>query len=373
MADLDVSKVTTTDLSSTVDDFSVASQTTDRVEDSKETRYSFPNATKHLGYFKEIPELRQAILGLKMWTVGKGYTFVNPRDEVRMRHIAGWGQDNFQTILENLFVMVKVFGDAFAEIIRNQNGTLINLKPISPEVMTIVVDSFGMIKRYEEVKGNKITKYQPEEIFHLCNERIGSEIHGSSVIESCQWVIDARNEIMNDYRKVLHRNVIPVRIIEIDEDDTTKRNTLKTEYATAIDKGEVLILPKGTAEVKDSTITIQDPSTFIQYLENFFYQAVGVPKIILGGSEQFTEASSKVGYLTFEQVYAAEQRKLELAILNQLGVKLKFNRPISLKEPVQDSEQKDTSQVGFQPNDTQAGRGEDAIPFRETKGVPKAQ
>ena len=98
----------------------------------------------------------------------------------------------------------------------------------------------------------------------------------------------------------------------------------------------------------------------IRYLENFFYQAVGIPKIILGGAQEYTEASSKVGYLTFEQVYMAEQRLLEQDLWAQLAIRLEFERPTSLKEEVVTSEAANTGQVGFQPNEVKPtiGRNE---------------
>jgi hypothetical protein len=119
----------------------------------------------------------------------------------------------------------------------------------------------------------------------------------------------------------------------------------------------MLVLPMKTADIKDSAVSVKDFLSWISYLENFFYQAVGIPKIILGGSQEFTEASSKVGYLTFEQVYMSEQRKLEQDLWNQIGIFVKFERPISLKDEMAQSEAKNTGQVGFQPNDTVAGSG----------------
>ena len=98
---------------------------------------------------------------------------------------------------------------------------------------------------------------------------------------------------------------------------------------------------------------LQNPIEWIRYLENFFYQAVGVPKIILGGSQEFTEASSKVGYLTFEQVYAREQKELEADLWNQLAIKVEFIRPVSLKDNVTQDEAANTGQVGIQPNETE--------------------
>jgi hypothetical protein len=352
MAQFNISSSTTTSMDSSVSNFSVDSKTIDKPFDDQETFYDNTNWTKYLGYYKSIPELKKAIDALAMWTVGKGYR-INPYTEVILEHISGWGEDTFESILMNMLIVKKINGDSYAEIIRDDNELLLNIKPLDPADMRIVVNKKGIITRYEQWNrrlGLSIRKFEPEEILHLSNDRISSEIHGISVVEACQWVIDARNEAMSDWRRILHRNLAGLRIIEVEEDDTTKLNTLRTQWATAINKGEVLILPKGTASPVNINPPV-NPENWIRYLENFFYQAVGVPKIILGGSQEFTEASSKVGYLTFEQVYISEQRLLEQDLWNQLGIDIEFERPVSLKEAITQSEQKNTGQIGFQQNE----------------------
>jgi hypothetical protein len=261
-----------------------------------------------------------------------------------------------------MIVVKKINGDAYAEIIRDNSekgkGQLINLKPLNPSNVRIVLNKKGLIIRYEEYDtSSKQTKrkFKVSEILHLCNNRVANEIHGVSVIEACKWIIDARNEAMSDWRRILHRSTI--RVLEVDSQDITKLTYLNEQYSQAIKNGELLILPiQDGGGFKDlSPPSITNFLEWIRYLENFFYQAVGIPKIILGGSQDFTEASSKVGYLTFEQVYMAEQRLLEQDLFNQLGVIIEFNRPVSLKENVQTDEGKNTVQTGFQPNEMQAG------------------
>lgn len=359
MAELDISKSTITDMTGAVKDYSVSQGQLDPAHNQqKETFYDYPDSSEYLGYYKTIPELKKSIDALAIWTVGKGFE-TDVETKVKLDRFGGWGEDTIQSIFENLVIQKKVFGDSFAEIIKNDDGEIINLKPLYTGDMRVVVGRNGIIKRYEQRVngGNGVTvKFKPEEIIHLCNDRIGNEIHGTSVIEACKWVIDARNEAMTDYRVVLHRNRIPVRIIEVDTDDTTKRNALISEYEEAIKKGEVLVIPKGTVEIKDESVTIQDPIAWIQYLENFFYQAVGVPRVI-ASSQEYSEASSKVGYLTFEPIYTREQTLLEADIWNQLAMRIKFNRPPSLSGVVSESEQKNTGQLGVQPNETQAQAG----------------
>jgi len=350
-----ITQTTTTELNSKVDDFSVNSQTLDEQGKQKETYWDSPNFHEYLGYYKQIPELKKAIDALCYWVAGKGYK-TDISTKLLLEDINGWGEDSFQSILQNMLTIKKVNGDAFAEIIRNDNGTLINLKPLNPSNIRIVVNNKGIIIRYDELNSKRsVTRsYKPSDVFHLSNDRVGNEIHGISSVEACKWVIDARNEAMNDWRRISHRATI--RVLYVDEDDTARLNNLKRDYANAINKGELMILPTKKEAASFEDLTLPPHRAFldwIQYLENFFYQAVGIPKIILGGSQEFTEASSKIGYLTFEQVYMTEQRLLEDDVWNQLALRIEFERPISLKDDVVESEAKNTGQVGMQPNETQ--------------------
>lgn len=355
MGERDIGNATTTGLKTGVPDYSVSAAVIDESYTEK-TYYDNPNWTEYLGYYKKIPELRQAILSLAIWTAGKGFE-TNPTARRTLERIKGWGEDSIQSILINALVIKKVNGDSFTEIIRNDNGTLINLKPLNPSRIRVVIDKKGLIESYEEYdpyQKKAVRKMQPFEMLHLVNHRTANEIHGTSVIESCKWIIDARNEAMNDWKRILHRSTI--RVLEVDVDDTTTLSTIKTQYKDAIKNGEVLILPKQNKATGFQDLTpppIQNFLEWIRYLENFFYQAVGTPEIILGGSKEIIEASSKISYLTFEQVYSAEQKELESDLWNQLGIRLTFNRPQSLKDDIQSSEAANTGQVGIQNNEVQ--------------------
>lgn len=361
MSDLNYGKATVSDLTGGVSNYSVNQETLDSPSYSEaETYYDFPDASRNLGYYKNIPELKKAIDALVIWVAGKGVNIESIRDKVILERLSGWGEDSFQSIIKNLIRQKKIHGDAFAEIIRGEEGTLINLKPLNTAHMRVVTNNKGMIIRYEQrtATGKKPSiKFKPEDILHLCNDRIGDEVHGTSVIDACKWIIDARNEAMADWRRISHRSTI--RVMYVDVDDSAKITTLKTQYKEGINKGEILILPakKGDVEFEDLQLPPVDAFLrWIQYLENIFYQAVGVPRVI-ASSQEFSEASSKVGYMTFEPTYTDEQTETEADIWNQLGIRLKFNRPPSLHGVMSESEQKNTGQVGVQPNEVQASAG----------------
>lgn len=360
MADLEVRRAKTTDLNSAVDTFSVSPVTTDGVADQKETYYDHSKANEYRGYYKTIPEFKTAINGFSTWVIGKGW-YTDSRTTAILENLTGWGEDTFLSIMWNMIVTKKVQGDAFAEIIRNEDGTLINLKPLDTGTIRIVVDKKGIILRYDQMSktgsSEVVQSFQPSEMLHLCNDRIEDEIHGTAITESIQWVIDARQEAMHDLRLMIHRSKA-LGAIEIDTEDETKRDEVIGQVESMINNGDLLSYPKGTMEIKEVNLTrvqIQEIISWIRYLENFFYQALGVPKVILGGSEEFTEASSKIGYLTFEQVYSKEVTELIADLWNQAAIRVEFNKPASIKNELLNSEDKNTGQVGFQPKEATAG------------------
>ena len=354
MAQTDIRETTTTGMKIGVPDFSVSGASLDSPYQD-EFYYINENWTKYYGYYENIPELKSALDSFATWVVGKGYE-VDARTKVILEGLVGQGKESDDLILFNLFIIKKINGDAYAQIIRNKDQ-LINLKVLNPQRVRIVYDKAGLIKRYDYLQNDSSwKKIDVDDMLHLINDKIGDSVHGTSVIKSCQWIIDARNEAMNDWRRVLHRSTI--RVLYVDED--SELQVLKNQYKEAIKNGELLLLPikRGEGEFQDlSAPPIQAFIEWIRYLEGFFYQAVRVGRII-ATSEGTTEAGGKVGYLTFEPTYTREQQIIEADFWNQLQLRIIFNRPPSLSTMLQSEQQKNQVQTGFQQSEFQVGQNE---------------
>lgn len=350
MGKYDTASTTTTDFDNNVTDYSVDSVSLDEAT-SNETIVDFSEFEQNIGYYKSIPQLKSSIDQLALWTIGMGWKTASVEDEVKLSRITGWGQDSFDSIMRDLLVLKKVNGDSFAEVIRSEKGNLINLKKLSPSRMRIIVDSKGIIVRYEQKLIDKsIRKLKKSQILHLCNDRIGGEIHGTSAIEACKWVIDAHKEAMVAKRMVINRSKA-LGIAYYETDNTGKISYINGQIEDAVKNGEMLGLPKDMVEIKEyPTKNLGDILQWIQYLENFFYQIIKVPRVI-ATSEGLTEAGSKTGYMTFEPVYTSEQRLLEQDIWNQLGIRIKFTKPPSLRDNMQEDEEKNTGQTSIQPKE----------------------
>lgn len=321
-------------------------------------RYT-PEWSKWFGYYKVIPELQSVINKKATWTVGKGYQ-ADSKTKKLLDRIRGNGKDTFDDIMWNMVVAYTTGGDAFAEIIRNKRGELINLKPINPGSITIISDDSGIITRYEQtvlpmaeegaVRKTKILKFQPKEIFHLPWQRLGDEPHGRSTIEKLQDIIDARNEAMKDIRIVFHRYVKPLLVSEVDTDDEAEISAYKTKVDKAVENMENLIIPKGTATMERISIpqySTLDPLPYIRVLQQFFIISEGVPEVILGYGRDTTEASSKILYLAFQQNIEHNQLFLEKQIKTQLKLDVNFEFPAKLDPHMEEDVRKERAVNNF--------------------------
>jgi hypothetical protein len=367
MGNFKVDSATYSNLSNVLEDVTVSTRNTDGATNQDETEYINANWSKWFGYYTYLPEVKTAIDMRAIWTIGNGYSS-DIDTTVILDHISGWGNDTFNSILKNMIVVKRIGGDAFAEIIRDpDSGVLINLKPLDPGSIKIIVDKKGILKRYEQI--NKVSKnkeiiatFKPEEILHFCNKRVADQIHGVSDIEAIQEIILANAESFVDMKKVMHRFVKPMHKFILDTDEQTKIDALVVKFDAAVNKGENIYIPKGTVEQElisiPSNATL-NPLPWREHLRNYFYQVVGIPQIIMGGSSEFSESASKISYLAFEQSVDDEQNDIEAQIWNQLQLKIELSFPASLRNEMLSDEAKDgaSKEMGFQPSDMIAGAG----------------
>ncbi len=352
------------DLQNQMTDFSVDTATTDGVFDQKETTWEDENWTKYFGYYtdEKIPEITSVIDAKATWTIGKGFK-ADEETTMLLDTIKGWGKDTTNTILENAMRTMMIGGNFYAEIIRDDEDNLINLKPLDPSVMKHVVNGKGILKRFEQTsknQGKKPKKFQPEEIFYLARNRVADEIHGRGIIQKLKLIMNMKNEAMKDLQTTYHRFVVPRWIIKLDTDNTTKVAQFKTKMDKANADGENMYIPMGTVELEQMTIapnSTLNPLAWIQYLDNLFYETAGVPKIILGGSGEFTEASAKIAYLAFQQGVEEEQLFIEEQFLAQLNIVIQLEFPASLENELLSDTKKDGAQ-NIDASETTAGAGQ---------------
>jgi hypothetical protein len=361
MPQLNISNLDKSGATSTVDDYSVDTKTTDGVMDQDETVYTNSKWPTWFGYYKSIADLKSAIDLKSIWVVGKGWTADN-KVSATLDNISGWGNDSFTDILINMNTTMLIGGDAFAEVMRDDKGNLINLKPIDAGSINIVVNKQGRIKRYEQTARTSGTpkNFKPNDILHFSNKRIADEIHGQSAIEALEENIKANAENFADLKKLNHHQVRPFILWKLKTDNTTKIQEIITKINAARNLGEDMFIPDDDDAIEHEIVQANISSgvfTWRDDLRNSFYRAIGLPQIIPGAGGQSTESEGKVIFLAHEVIVSSEQRYIEETLWNQLAIRIKLNAPPSIEPKLQQDQAKDAGQTGFQPSDTQAGVG----------------
>lgn len=354
MASYDFTQTTTT---TTKADYRVPSVTPDSVQNKDENYWDNPNFTKWFGKYINVAKIKKALDGYADWVLGNGYS-TDTNTKMVLEHISGNKKESFNDVMWNAIVMKKVNGDAFVHVMRDpkdlETGIIINMRVLDPNRMRTVFNGKGRIKEYRyhdsAQKNGAYVTYEPEEILHLMNDKVADEMHGRSVIEPIEWNVEAQEEAKRVLRKLTWRAGV-VRVIEVDTSKPSELATLKAQYKTAEENGDVLLLPKDKARAVDwkPNLDYAGILAYLEYLDNEFYISIGFPRDLSGASTSATEAGMKMSYITHEPLYVKEVKELEDALWNQLGLKLTFNRQQSLMDNAQSDEAKNTNQTQMMP------------------------
>lgn len=372
MAKRGIDNATVGNMSDNVTNYSVDSAQTDGATGNGETVYLNTEWTTLLGNYKNIPELKSTIDTKAKWIVGKGVQ-AQGEDKIIIEGFRGFGKDTINTLIQNFARTYYVGGDSFAEIIRDdsvfkkiftwfgvlEKGKPVNLKPLNPGSMKIVVNEEGMLLRYEQIDRTKktIKIFQPEDIFHLPKNRFADEIHGTGIITAIKEIILMRNEAMQDLKKVFHRYVKPLWVWKLETDDPDKIKEFIAKADKTVQSSENIFIPNNTAEAERMSIpqfSTLDPLPWIRDLTDYFYQATNTPDVVVGSAKQTVEASAKILFLGFEQSVRDDQLFIMENFKAQLGLDIKLEFPTPIEAELQETEKKEGKPKANEKNDTKA-------------------
>jgi len=342
----DISSVDTVRLSQSIAVLNKPNQDTDGAT-AGSTGWSSPNWTKYNGYYRTNRGGTKAPIDkFAMWAVGKGFK-ADEKTKKKLSKITGFGKDSFNSIMENMIRVKKINGDAFAEIIKDKSAKLLNIKPLNPARVATITGDNGLIIRYEYMSVDKkrvIQRIDKEKMFHLINDREADEIHGISVYESMEGLLDKIQQLDEDMTVVFHRYVVPLMMFKMNTDNKIKITGFKSEVKTAMDGAEPLFLPDKVVDA--DTLKIPQFATLdpIKWREDWKQDAIkdiGIPELVLGKASGVTEASAKIVYLSFQQTVEDEQREIEEQLKLQLGIVVNYEFPARIEENLGEDEGKD--------------------------------
>ncbi|MCK5604283.1 phage portal protein [Candidatus Pacearchaeota archaeon] len=367
----DISKSEVGDMTNDVDNFDVGTASTDGPSDQKETILTNENFPKYLKYYRTISELKSTIRTRAIWVVGKGL-IATGEDKKIIDGWRGYGKDTANTLVQNMIMTSYTGGDFFAHIIRKGGafrkllqwfgfvnpGKPINIKPLDPASVEVVLNRQGMLEEYRQIsktEGEKNKVIKIEDMFHLPKDRFADEGMGTSVIPAIETIIDSRAEAMADQRTVFHRYVKPLWIWSLDTDDPTKIQEFKAKADATVNTSENIYIPKGAAEAERVSVpqfSTLDPLPYIQDLTDYFYQGTNTPAVIVGTTKGANEASAKVVFLGYEQSVRFDQQWIVDNFRTQLGLKVELEFPTPIEGDIAKDEGKSKPASVVKPNET---------------------
>ncbi len=351
-SEFDLNNSTTTNFKNTVPDFIVEAKSLDVANgDGSETFVYYPEAPTMLGYLLSIPEIYSALSKMATWAFGAGWSSKDIQTTIDLKRVTGMGKDTFSQLIHNHEMMKLTIGDAFMEIVRKDNGGILNLIPISAERVKTVMKA-TMITRYEIWTGDKWVKKSINEILHSHNKRIGDNIRGFSQFAAATFAIDAKNEALADERVIKHRDKA-LGIVYYKTNNQGKMVFANSQIEKGVKDGEMIGFGEDTAKIEPyPSRSSEDRQAWIASLEIFIYQVLGVPRSV--ATSEGGEANGKMDNVNFEPTYAKERFDMEDDLWGQAAIQIDFQKQTQLGGLVKENEQKNTGQVAIQPNDVEA-------------------
>lgn len=276
---------------------------------------------------RQIVEIRAASV-FSSWTV-KG---THEKEATRMlENIRGRNGETFKQVLANMYKIAYICGDAYAEIIWDEDGPeagLIERLEILPSdnIRQCVVK--GEIIRYEELDGygTWTPKWSAKDgtltrIFHVRYNPRGAQSHGIGMVEALNNILLSREQLMQVGQDIYERMSQPKQMLlaNTSNDDALQmiRNAIKAAGETW---GGVAVVP-GRLVDRIETLTLSPslkPQEFLDYLDKEIFKATATPEIVLGTGYSTSEEDAKTRIAGFMGSIRYDQEVWEDDVKRQL-------------------------------------------------------
>jgi len=326
----------------------ISVQTTDSVDVDRPGSSNFWQSgtwTKHNGYYKDHSSVKTVINKLAMWTAGKGYNTEGKGTQKIIDKIIGSGKDTFDEVIKNQVRVRHIDGDSYAEIVGGKGTKLLNLKPLNAGAIKVYYNDFGMLDHYgyQFSKDGVEQRFEKEEIFHLSLNRNADETHGTGDIESLTIFLDRIKQLDCDMATFFHGYVVPMIIWKLNTSKPADVAQFKADQKVAKNTGTDIIIPDKAVDwdLVEAGKNGVDPLKWRQTWVEEVTKGGGVPALIMAIEAGSTEASSKMVYVSWQQVIEDEQNYIEKQIKLQLGLDVTFEFPARIEENLGEDEGKD--------------------------------
>jgi len=273
-------------------------------------------------FYHDVPCVHDAIDTITDAVLQHGYEVqVEPKDLEETRKMVSDKLEEFGLphLLHQIVREYQVFGNAFLEKLRDNEGRIAGLNAINPEYIRIKRDEHGRVEKYNQViQGRLEVSFEPQDIVHFKRNPIGDDPFGISICKPLKTIMETKLQSEEDIGKIIHYYGAPIRHFKFGTADKVVAPEVVDDLRADIESmdPEDDIFTDGLVDIKvigaeRRTMAIEE---LMDRIENQVISGLEVPDVLLGRGRGATEATAKVQLRAFDRRVRSIQKYLKYII-----------------------------------------------------------
>jgi HK97 family phage portal protein len=275
--------------------------------------------------FLEDPVVRQCVIITVEAIIGDGYTLESDVELHVKRVVKSFDKMHFQKFLQDVITQLVIYGDAYAELVRQDGGLLDYARPLDAATIRIDYDEHGTPLKYiQRVLHRRVDFYADfyaDEIAHLSINNIGGRPYGTSDLQAVLFPVQTKQAAQNYNNEFFRRPGMP-RVIYTSKNLGKQENERIVASLKTVTPQSDLYFNTANGELDWDTVAPSNVDMqFVQLMEFLraeIIAAMGVPPIFLG----ITEGSNRANSQTQMEAWDRKKKKLRLVIQDLINSQL---------------------------------------------------
>lgn len=297
-------------------------------DDSMEVSSYQTEYNKWNGFVSRIAVLRQ-ITDIRAASVFSSWKVKGNHDKKATKMLSGMtgrNGESFKQIMASLYRVSYICGDAYAEIIfendDTENGKIVNLKILPADNIRQNIEK-GEIKSYEEINTGK--KLAPYRILHIRYNTRGALTHGLGMIESLNNILLSYEQMLQLGQEIYEHMSRPREFLLANTDNKAKLDLIRDAVKEAGDSWSGIAVIPGTLlqDIKEFTLNPSlKPQEWLDTLSKEIFKATATPEIVLGTGYSTSEEDAKTRIAGFMGSIRYDQEMFEEDIRQQIFMQI---------------------------------------------------
>ena len=253
--------------------------------------------------------------------IGDGFT-ISGKTELHVRRLQKlFEKVGFQKFLQDTVESLIIYGDSYAELIRDGGTIVTHFRPADTVTVRIDYDEHGNTIKYIQRVLHRRVDFYPDEMIHFSVNNVGGRVYGFSSLQSVIFTLQSKVAAQNFNTEYFRRNGLPRSLYLVKNLSDAQVNRMAATLRSATPQTDLLI-NASAGEVEHVIVAPNNQEMqFIElmnYLRQELIAAMGVPPLFLG----ITEGSNRANAQTQLEAWDRKKKKLRLMIQDIINMQL---------------------------------------------------